>query len=554
MTGVLFACAMLAASPVIAASTVQAAAVPQASSAARAEAYYLFLQARRLEGEGQIDPAIASHKRALELAPDAAEIHAELAGLYARQNRVDEAIASAEAALTLDPVNREANRILGFVFAARIDGRAGAALTPEGLESARKAIAHFEKARDGRASDPGSELTLGRLYVMTGEYDRGITILRDFLLEQPGYGEAILLIADAEQAKGDHDAAIAMLRQAAESGPGNIRVGLRLAEVYEARGRWGDAADEYERLMVMSSRLAPSLRPRRATALINAGRLDEARAILRTLTTEAPNDAGIWYLSAQASLRAGDLDAAEEAARRIGAIDGTDPRAPAALSDVLMARGDATAAQAALEPWIDRSAAGRLPLDAEQMLLPRAAHVFSALDRPDRAIELLERLSAQLPGDADVRFELAAAYEEANRHADAERLFRDIVQADPSHALALNYLGYMLADRGERLDEAVSLISRALELDPGNPSYHDSLGWAYFKQGRFDRAADHLGRAAAQAATSSVIQDHYGDALFALKRYDEAIAAWQRALAGDRSDIDPDDIEKKIARARTLGR
>jgi tetratricopeptide (TPR) repeat protein len=547
----LLVCAVMAASP---ACVAQPAQIVRPPAAVRAEAYYLFLQARRLEGEGEIDGALAAHRRALELAPDAAEIHAELAGLFARQNRVDEAVASGQAALALDPDNREANRILGFVFAARVDGRPGVAETPESLESARKAIAHFEKARAGRAADPGAELTLGRLYVIAGEYDRGITVLRDFLLDQPGYVEAILLLADAQQGKGDTDGAIATLQQVIDGQPGNARAAMRLAELFEARGRWADAASVYERLMTTSPRMAPALRPRRATALVNAGRLDEARAILRELTAESPGEAGIWYLAAQAALRAGSLDEAEEAARRIVALDAADPRGPSALADVLVARGEPARALDQLEPWLDRSAAGGLTADAEQMLLPRAAQVFAALDRADRAVDVLERLARRVPDDADVKFELAAAYEQANRHADAERLFREIVQADPVHALALNYLGYMLADRGERLDEAVSLISRALAIEPGNPSYADSLGWAYFKQGRFDLAAEHLGKAAEGAATSSVIQDHYGDALFALKRYADAIDAWQRALAGDRSDIDPEEIEKKIARTRGMGR
>src|SRR5690606_4782715 len=87
-------------------SAVQASPAPQVAVPAQAEAYYLFLEARRLEGEGEIAAAIAAHRRALELAPDAADIHAELAGLFARQNRVDEAVAAGEAALALDPANR----------------------------------------------------------------------------------------------------------------------------------------------------------------------------------------------------------------------------------------------------------------------------------------------------------------------------------------------------------------------------------------------------------------------------------------------------------------
>jgi tetratricopeptide (TPR) repeat protein len=108
----------------------------------------------------------------------------------------------------------------------------------------------------------------------------------------------------------------------------------------------------------------------------------------------------------------------------------------------------------------------------------------------------------------------------------------------------------MLAERGERLDEAVKLIHRALEVDPNNAAYLDSLGWAYFKLDRMDLAEGHLRRAAEQMTTNSVVQDHFGDLLYKLGRYREAVEAWQRALAGDGADIERTAIERKLRQAR----
>ena len=525
------------------------AAPPVQAAPDRAEAYYLFLRARQLEGEGNIDAAIAAHRRALTLAPGSAEIHAELAGLLARQNRGTEALAEGQAALAIDPDNREAHRILGYVFTAMLDGNPAGENAPEAVEHARKAVAHFEKARVGRASDPASELTLGRLYVIIGEFDRAILTLREFLLDQPGYTEAILLLSDAYAGKGDIDEAIAALEPVITAGGGQMaRPAIRLAELYESRARWQDAAALYERVMRESPRMAAVLRARRATALLNAGRIAEARTILREITAADPRDAGAWYLLSQTELRAGLLGEAEQAARRVLAIDAADPRGAVALADVFVARREFPRALETLEPWLSRDTSE----ETFELTAPRAAHVLSELGRHERAIELLERLGKRLPEDVDLKFDLGAAYERARRHADAERVFREIVLAHPRHALALNYLGYMLADRGERLEEAVSLISRALELDPENPSFHDSLGWAYYRQRRYDLAEKHLARAAAGSPDSSVVLDHYGDALFALKRMADAIAAWEKALAGDRSDIDVAQIQKKIALAKTI--
>src|SRR6202011_1719818 len=115
---------------------------------------------------------------------------------------------------------------------------------------------------------------------------------------------------------------------------------------------------------------------------------------------------------------------------------------------------------------------------------------------------------------------------------------------------ALNYLGYMLAERGERLDESVRVLKRALELEPENGSFLDSLGWAYYKADKLDLAEANLKRAADQLRTNSVIQDHYGDVLLKLGRFDDAIAAFTRALNGDGDSIDKGEIEKKVRAAK----
>jgi tetratricopeptide (TPR) repeat protein len=125
-----------------------------------------------------------------------------------------------------------------------------------------------------------------------------------------------------------------------------------------------------------------------------------------------------------------------------------------------------------------------------------------------------------------------------------------VLDRDPKNAAALNYLGYMLAERGERLDESVGLLKRALQIDPDNGSFLDSLGWAYFKADKLDLAEDNLHRAAEQLRSNSVIQDHYGEVLFKLGHYDAAITAWTRALAGDGDSIDRSEIDKKIRAAK----
>ena len=177
------------------------------------------------------------------------------------------------------------------------------------------------------------------------------------------------------------------------------------------------------------------------------------------------------------------------------------------------------------------------------------AQVYAEADRGAQAVKLLQEAQAKFPSDTAVSFELGAAFDKQKKFAESEAAFRQLLARDPENAAALNYLGYMLAERGERLDESVTYLKKALQLEPENGSFLDSLGWAYFKADKLDLAEDSLRRAADQLQTNSVIQEHYGEVLFKLGRLDEAIAAFTRALAGDGDSIDRADIDKKIRAA-----
>ena len=166
------------------------------------------------------------------------------------------------------------------------------------------------------------------------------------------------------------------------------------------------------------------------------------------------------------------------------------------------------------------------------------------------AIVVLQEASTKFPREGSIQVQLGGLFERQKRYADAERIFRQVIADDPHQADALNSLGYMLAERGERLEESVDYVQRALALDPGNAAYLDSLGWAYFKLNRLDLAERHLREASAQMETNSVVQGHLGEILFKLGQYREAIDAWQRALAGDGESITRADIEGKIKAAK----
>jgi tetratricopeptide (TPR) repeat protein len=175
--------------------------------------------------------------------------------------------------------------------------------------------------------------------------------------------------------------------------------------------------------------------------------------------------------------------------------------------------------------------------------------LFDAGDRSG-GIAVLESAVKSFPKDTATMFALADIYADAGRSNDAERMLRQLLAAEPGNANALNYLGYLLAVRGEQLDEAIRLVRRALDAEPDNGAYLDSLGWAHFRRGDLDDAEKYLAAAAAKLPENSEIQDHLGDLHARKGRLSEAIAAWTRALKGDGTDIQRDAIEKKISNAK----
>ncbi len=627
-----------------------------------AEAYQQFLLGHYLDERDDEAGAIAAYTRAMELDASAADIPGELAALYLRENKIQEAMTTAEKALKLAPANREANRVLGVIYAALSEsGRGGrsrgavAGGSATNDENLAKAIKHLELATAGVIGevDPNVRATLSRAYVLAGQYDQAIPILASLVEEQPGWADGPVLLAEAYAAAGRNDEAIAWLKEHAEEDP---RLLPTLGDFYEREHKWKEAAEVYGRAVQGSRRDSPELKARYANALVFAGgrqNLERARDLLTELTTTRPADLGrTLYLLSQTERRLGNFSAAEATARRLvtqnpkspwgyyalaeslegrrafdeiikelapvvaeyrGKNDGSfdvglllphlgfayqelgqhdkaiaafedarklspkDAAVAAYLADANIAAKKYTAAiditrQALLDnpddPRLIRLQARALRFTGkadqgiallEESVKKHAdnpasyialAQLYSEADRGDQAVRVLQNAQTMFPDDTTIGFELGATFDKQKKFADAEAAFKQVLNREPDNAAVLNYLGYMLAERGERLDESVNYVKKALEIEPDNGSYLDSLGWAYYKADKLDLAESNLKRAADQLKTNSVIQDHYGDVLMKMGRFDEAIAAFNRALTGDGDSIDRAEIDKKIRAAR----
>jgi tetratricopeptide (TPR) repeat protein len=187
--------------------------------------------------------------------------------------------------------------------------------------------------------------------------------------------------------------------------------------------------------------------------------------------------------------------------------------------------------------------------------------MYSRLKRWPEAEDALvkaDQLSSKPEDKEYVLFLRGSNLERQKKYDQSEEVFRKVLAMDPDSAMTLNYLGFMLADHTTKLDDALTLIKRAIQIDPANGAYLDSLGWAYFKLGKFDLAEDNLTTAAQHnMGTDPTVQEHLGDLYQKTGRLKLAAAHWERAVAEWNKTIAPEvdtdelaDVQKKLESAK----
>jgi tetratricopeptide (TPR) repeat protein len=148
----------------------------------------------------------------------------------------------------------------------------------------------------------------------------------------------------------------------------------------------------------------------------------------------------------------------------------------------------------------------------------------------EESLNKAELLSTKAEDKENISFLRGSTYEREKKYDLAEAEFKKVLAANPQSAVTLNYLGYMNADRGVQLEDSLNQIKLAVSLDPTNGAYLDSLGWAYFKLGKYDLAEENLNKASLRMSSDPTVQDHLGDLFQKTGRLKLAAAHWERAV------------------------
>lgn len=439
-----------------------------------------------------------------DAAPDNPSLYSQLGEFYGRERRWADSATAYEAALKDSPRSVDlriwmASSLLQTGSLADVVKARDALREAVTLRAADERALYLLSQAERRSGNPtAAESVARRLIAQNGKNPRGYVALAEALEEQHQFQALVDALAPV----------VATFTGSSDGGFASGMLLQHLGFAHQELGQYDRAVWSFESARKLSPN-DPSITLYLMQAHAAAKNYSQVLELSKTMRGQRPGDLRFARLESLALRRSGKvtegLSVLEEVAR-------TQTRSPDAV--VALAEGY---------------------LDA---------------NRAAQATKLLQDAQSRFPDDAGIVLQLGAALDKQKRFAESEAVLRQLIAKEPENALALNYLGYMLAERGERLNESVDLLKRALTIDPENGSYLDSIGWAYYKDGKLDLAFENMKRAADRLLTNSVVQDHYGDVLFKLGRYSEAIGAWDRALAGDGDSIERGDIDKKIRSAR----
>lgn len=540
---------------------------------------YDVLVAEMAGAEGDLERARAAFERAAEKAPDSAFLHGRLARLAWQAEELDVAVAEAERAFELAPDDLEARLFLGRLYRLRqnfdgldrvlrdaegrpLDADSAAALFQVAIE--RGDLFEAERlANDLSEREPDQlrgVLGLATVYEQRGDFDRATGVVREALSEFPGNFVLYMRLVQIERQRGDKRGEIAVYREVLESHPNHYgilqQLGRTQLEVNDIEG----AIATYRRVLVHYPQDVNTLR-RLASIEFSAGRYESAAGRLEAVLATNPDQPELLFALGQIYRAAGK----EAEARRV--FEAVAPAAPnyvdarVQLVALLEDQGDTAGALAE----IDRIR----PLRDDPQLDYHAAALRIEMGDFEAGVALLESLLDGGERDKDVYYQLGAQYGAKGDTEKALDYMQRVLELDAENANALNYVGYSWAERGENLEEAESLVRRAMELSPGDGYITDSLGWVYYKMaerlfadGRrdealasLDRAQEQLLQAAELTGGDSVVSEHLGDVLLlrgdkrgALDYYEEAVTLEIR------EEEQPDLLEKLETLRRDLGR
>ena len=510
-------------------------------------------QANKID-ENMVKKAIEQFQKITEGDPKDMESWLMLGRLQKIAQNSTDALTAYKKALELDPANEDAMTGLAMVYTDLGDTKAAADL--------------FRKVAE-KDPNPRSLMNLAMVYEQLKDYSLAAEMLRRALEQQPGNNELKHALAQDLLFSDQIDDALKVYQDLAEEDPKDEQALLRISKIYQQKRDFAKAHEAADK----AKELDPTnleIQYNDVTLLAAEGRIQEAiKALKGLLDSTAKKSYGgdernnrISLLDTLGGLyqRVEQYSAAVDRFRQMSEIDpDAGPRASAEIVETYRLAKDFPKAETEADAASKKYPSDRLVRSVHASLLADMGKTDQAVaetrklldgknDREtyislaqiyDKAknygemakmLDAAEKLSTANDDKENVIFMRGAMYERMKNYQEAEDEFKKVLVINPDNASALNYLGYMLADRGVRLDEARDLIGKAVERDPKNGAYLDSLGWVLFRLNKLPEAEEKLREALEFMSRDPTVHDHLGDVYFKEGKIRDAIAQWASSL------------------------
>lgn len=526
------------------------------------------------EQQKMLDLSIAEYNRITQLQPNDIEGHLLLGQLYILNHDTAKAKEQFEAAQKIDPNNEDVAINLARLYSDSGENKRAVdvlkAVPPEDRSAkisytlgamydqqkdTKDAIDAYRDAVDEEPENPDAQRALALDLLNDNQLDASLKVFQDLSASSPQDEQSYVKIAEIERRKGNYQDALNTLKKARSlaSKEALLEVDFNEALVQDALGHYDDAATLLKKLLAETEQPHFTDGERSNRALF----LDRLANVYREENHTA--DAVATYqqmiaLGGEYSQRgyegegdayrdAREYDKATAVARDAAVKFPKDSSMQLMLALQLVDTGKAEEGIKLEEAQKGNASDHEIQIGLAQIYL-RLRRFREASEQ----LDLAEKSSTR-PEDKTFLLFLRGSVEERQKHYDeAEKYFKQILAIDPNNILTLNYYGYMQADRGVQLDDALHMIQKAVQLDPQNYAYLDSLGWVYFKLGQYTLAEDNLRRASERMGTDPTVHDHLGELYEKTGRLKLAAEQWQISLheyeKTSPSDTEPGDVSK----------
>ena len=531
-----------------------------------------------------LDQAIAEFQKIVTLDPKSVDDRMVLGQLFTVKHQNEKAEEQFKAAQDLDPDSEEVTLNLSRLYAENNDLQHAAKVietVPEGertpkmefalgavyeqMKRPKDAIAAYKRAADIDPDDARSMSALAQALLNDNQLDEALKVYKQISSADGDDTSALVHISEILRRQGKYEDALASVKKAVKKDPDSLEAGYNHGLLLDVLGRYEESAQVYEHMVDLTTHANGAYtadeKNNRAIFLERLGavyheqnKVDEAIATFQKMVDLGGDNALRGYQNQVDVYRDAKMfDKAIAVSRKAVETNPKDRDLKLMLAGELVDQGKDEEGISTAKSMLNNT-----PQDREVWI--SLGQIYTRTHRWKEAEEALGKATALTSKKEDTIYLLflkGGLAERQKHYEPAEQYFRQALELDPNNAMVLNYLGYMLADKGARLPEALKMIRKAVEMEPMNGAYLDSLGWAYFKLGQYELAEENLRQAVERDQTDPTVHDHLGDLYEKTGRIRLAAAQWELSLSefskSAPPDVEPSEVakvQKKLETAR----